>query len=239
MKEGIQLPNEGPEASQAKQEQYQGMTRSFMFSMVETRPNIAFATSIVSRFAKNPSRQHTEVIKTILRYLKATKMAGIMYGGNKDGDLTIKAYSDSDWAGDHATRKSTSGFVFMLNGGPVSWSSKRQATVTLSSTEAEYMALTLAAKKAIWMRLLLTEIGLLDKDGQYAMIKVAKSPETEQIKADATEQEGEVINTLSSTSTARTSTAPTPISLKGDNQGSIALAHNPVFYACTVRASKK
>ena len=96
MKEGIQLPNEGPEASQAERERYQGMTGSLMFSMVETRPDIAFATSVVSRFAKNPSRQYTEAVKTILRYLKATKTVGITYGGDEEGDLTIRGYSDSD-----------------------------------------------------------------------------------------------------------------------------------------------
>lgn len=122
------------------------MTGSLMFSMVETRPDIAFATSVVSRFAKNPSHQHTEAVKTILRYLKATKTTGITYGG-EGGDLTIKGYSDSDWAGNHSTRKSTSGFIFMLNGGPVSWCSRRQATVALSSTEAEYITLTLASKE--------------------------------------------------------------------------------------------
>ena len=117
-----------------------------------------------------------------MRYLKATKTVGITYGGGEGGDnLTIRGYSDSDWAGDHATRKSTSGFIFMLNGGPVSWCSKRQATVALSSTEAEYVALTLAAKEATWLRLLLTKIGLLDEDGQYAVIKVAQSTGTKQI----------------------------------------------------------
>ena len=119
-----------------------------MLSMVETRPDIAFATSVMSRFAKNPSRQHTEAVKTIMQYLKATKTVGITYGGNEGGgNLTINGYSGSDWAGDHSTRKSTSGFIFVLNGGPVSWCSKRQATVALSSTKAEYVALTLAAKR--------------------------------------------------------------------------------------------
>lgn len=91
-----------------------------MFSMVETRPDIAFTTLIISRFAKNPSQRHTEVVKTILQYLKATNTVGITYGSNDKGDLTIRGYFNSDWARDHATRKSTSGFVFMLNGGPVS-----------------------------------------------------------------------------------------------------------------------
>ncbi len=84
------------------------------------------------------------------------------------------------------------------------------------------------------MRLLLIEIGLLDKNGQYAMIKVAETPGTKQIKADVAGQEGEIVNTLSSTAPLITnivSTAPTSMSLKGDNQWSIALAHNPVFHA--------
>lgn len=73
-----------------------------------------------------------------------------MYGGGgTDVDnLTIEGYFDFDWAGDKSSRRSTSGFIFMLNGGPVSWCSKRQATVALSSTEAEYIALTMAAKEA-------------------------------------------------------------------------------------------
>ena len=98
-----------------------------MFSMVETGPDIAFATSVVSQFAKNPSRQHTKAVKTIMRYLKATRSIEITYGEEegRGGDLTIKGYSNSDWAGDHTTRKSTSGFVFMLNGGFVSWCTKR------------------------------------------------------------------------------------------------------------------
>lgn len=91
-----------------------------MLLMVKTRRDIAFATSVVNQFAKNLSQQHTKVVKTILRYMKATKTVGITYGGNEKEDLTIRGYSDSDWAGNHATRKSTSGFAFMLNKGPIS-----------------------------------------------------------------------------------------------------------------------
>ena len=192
MKEAIFLPNEGPEAKQAERERYQGMTGSLMFSMVHTRPDIAIATSVVSRFAKNPSRQNKEAVKTIMRYLKATRTLGIKYDGEEGGNLIIKGYSDSDWASDYATKKSTSGLIFMLNGRPVSWCSKKQAMVVLSSTEAEYVALTFAAKEAARMRLLLTEVGLLDKESQYAEIKVIQgSKKTEQIKADVARQEGE------------------------------------------------
>ncbi len=121
MKKAILLPNKGPKFSQANREHYQGMTGSLMFSMVETRPDIAFATSVVSRFAKNQSQQHIKAVKTIMRYLNATRTVEITYGNSEgSGDLIIKGYSDSDWAGDHATRKSTSGFIFILNGSPVS-----------------------------------------------------------------------------------------------------------------------
>lgn len=148
MKESPLLPNKGKRTTAAKRERSQGMTGSIMFSMVETRPDIAYATSVISRFVKNPSHQYCKVVKTIFRYLKATRETGITYGGDQRGDLIIRGDSNSDWAGDHATRNSTSGFIFMLNGGPVSWCSKRQATVALSLTQAEYVALTLASKKA-------------------------------------------------------------------------------------------
>lgn len=125
------------------------MTDFIMFAMVETRPDIAFAASIASRFAKNPSYQHTEAVKTILRYLKGFRKWGTTYG--REDELRIEDYLDSDWAGDKESRESSSGYIFMLNGGPVSWCSKRQATVALPSTEAEYIALTLSAKEATWL----------------------------------------------------------------------------------------
>lgn len=136
MKEVTLGPNLSTEATQAEKKRYQGMTGSLMFSMVETRPDIAFSVAVAACFAKNPSHAHIEAIKTILRYLKGSIDRGIMYGG--EDKLLVEGYSDSDWAGDKESRKSTSGFVFMLNGGPVSWCSKRQSTVALSSTEAEY-----------------------------------------------------------------------------------------------------
>lgn len=163
MKENSLLqPRSKGEASASEKERYQGMTGSLMFSMVETRPDIVFVTSVASRQAKNPGHQYTEAVKTILRYMKGSRQRGITYGGQEK--LLLEGYSDSDWAGDLESWKSTSGFIFMLNSGPVSWCSKRQPTVALSSTKAEYIALTLAAKEAIWLRLLLTELGLLQPD---------------------------------------------------------------------------
>lgn len=132
----------------------------------------------------------------------------------------------------------------MLNGGPVSWCSKRQTTVALSSTEAEYVALTLASKEATWLRLLLTEIGLLHPAHQYAEFMVAEgSTGASEIKSSLRDQEEELKRIVSKdheSNCVNTSVEPliqastdTSISLKGDNQGSIALAHNPVYHART------
>ncbi len=173
MRESVQLlPNNSTtQATDSEREKYQGMIRSLMFLMIETRPDIAFATSVASRFIKNPSQPQIEAIKTILKYLKGTKDRGIVYG---QSTLTIKRYSNSDWAGDKDSKKSTSSYIFMLNGDPVSWCSKRQPTVALSSTEAEYIALTLTAKEATWLRLLLTELDLLKAEDQHARINVSE-----------------------------------------------------------------
>lgn len=90
--------------------------------MVETKSDIAFVTLVVNQFAKNLSQQHTKVVKTILRYVKATKTIGIVYDDNRKEDLIIRDYFDSDQTKDYATKKSISGFIFILNGGPVSQS---------------------------------------------------------------------------------------------------------------------
>lgn len=226
---------------QAKQEQYQSIMWSLMFSIIETLPDITLAISVMNCFAKNLSRQHTEVLKTIMQYFKVTYTHDIIYGG--DGrDLIIKRHSNSDWIGDHTLKKSNSRFIFILNRDLVSWSSKKQATIALSSIKAKYVALTFTTKEVIWMRLLFIEIGLLNIEGLYIKIKVLKdSKRAEQIKANIVRQEGEVLsfftnitsptsptNTMSSISLMQ---APIPISLKRDNQGSIALAHNLVFHS--------
>lgn len=118
MKKGISLPNKGSKANQTKRKWYQSITGSLIFSIVETQPDIAFATFIVSYFAKNLSRQHKKTVKTIMQYLKTTHTLGKTYG--KDWkNLIIKSCSNSDWAGNHASRKSTLGFVFILNWGAV------------------------------------------------------------------------------------------------------------------------
>jgi hypothetical protein len=97
--------------------------------------------------------------KRVLRYLQGTKDLGIVYQGDTNTDTSIVGFSDSDWAGDKDTRRSTTGFLFMLGSGVVSWSSKLQPTVALSSAEAEYMAACAAVQEAIHLRQLLEDLG--------------------------------------------------------------------------------
>lgn len=140
-----------------------------MVAMQGTRPDIAFATSAISRYTQSPSKQHIEAAKTVLRYLDGIRNKEITFG-SEVGKLNIIGYPDAYWARDKSDRQSTSGFVFMMNNGPISWCSKKRTSVALSSTEAEYTALTLAAKEATWLRLLLAELELLNEDDQHAKI---------------------------------------------------------------------
>ena len=159
---------------------------SLMYLMVATRPDIAAAVSIISQFSANPSDQHLQGAKRILRYLRGTAKLRLSLGPNVDDQkpLQLVGYSDASWGDDINTRKSTSGYVFYLGKGPISWISKKQSAVALSSTEAEYMAVTQATKEAIWLRRLLAEIDvavtqegatLIYQDNQ-STIALAKNP---------------------------------------------------------------
>ena len=125
-----------------------------MYAMLGTRPDIAYAVGLVSQFSTNPNSEHWAAVKRIFRYLAGTRGLGIHYGGGN----TCGGYSDSNWGGSQ-DRRSTSGYVFLMNTGAISWASKKQSVVALSSTEAEYMALTQAIKEVLWLRTLLVELG--------------------------------------------------------------------------------
>ena len=117
-----------------------------------TRPDIAFSVHQVCQFMQNPMVSHFTAVKRILRYLKGTLHVGISY---TKGDLQLKAFSDADWAGDPNDRRSTTGLVIFLGNNPISWSSKKQQTVSRSSTEAEYRALSFTAAEVDWLKQLL------------------------------------------------------------------------------------
>ena len=120
-----------------------------MYAMVCTRLDIAHAVGTVSRFLSNPGREHWNAVKWILRYLRGTASMRLCFGGNKP---TLVGYSDSDLAGDIDSRKSTSGYLIKFAGGAVAWQSKLQRCVALSTTEAEFIAITEACKELLWVK---------------------------------------------------------------------------------------
>ncbi|KAJ4716957.1 Retrovirus-related Pol polyprotein from transposon TNT 1-94 [Melia azedarach] len=121
-----------------------------------TRPDILYATGLVSRYMETPTTTHFKAAKRILRYLKGTTNFGLFYSCSDNFELV--GYSDSDWAGDTDDRKSTTGFVFFMGGTAFTWMSKKQPIVTLSTCEAEYVAATSCVCHAIWLRNLLKEL---------------------------------------------------------------------------------
>lgn len=141
---------------------YQAVVGSLMYAAIGTRPDIAFAVQTLSQFNSAHTAAHWTAAKHVLRYLKGTRTLSITYG--KTRDFVIKGYSDADWGQNRADRRSISGYAFLLGGGIVSWSSKKQSTVALSTMEAEYVALAHATKEALWFRSILGELGLGTND---------------------------------------------------------------------------
>jgi hypothetical protein len=168
------------EPNPANETDYRQIVGKAMYAMVGTRPDIAYAVGMLGRFASKPNTHHLAMAKRLLRYLKGKPDVTIKYPRG-EGTATIVGYSDADWGGSD-DRKSTTGYIFTINGAPISWTSKRQPTVALSSTEAEYMALTQAAKEATWLRRLLSDLGhpqenatVINEDNQGA-IQLARNP---------------------------------------------------------------
>jgi len=151
--------------------------------MLGTRPDIAYAVGALGRHAATPGEEHQHALNRVFRYLSATKDWGLVYQRGSPEGLMLTSYIDTDWANDLGDRKSTSGYMFKLAGGAISWSSKKQSSVVLSSTEAEYIAGAHTAKELVWLRRLLGDIGMPDDnptvlrmDNQSA-IAIAKNPQ--------------------------------------------------------------
>ena len=160
---------------------YQSMIGSLLYAALATRPDISQAVSVVSKFNKEPTEAHLTAVKRIFKYLKGTNNLALKYQKTKDGMLI--GYSDADYAGDLDDRHSTTGNIFLMYGGPISWLSKKQAIVALSTSEAEYVALSLATQEVVWLRRLLDDLQsslteqptVLMEDNQGA-IAIAKNP---------------------------------------------------------------
>ena len=163
------------------QQQYQSAVGSLLYLAMATRPDMAFAVSNVAKFSAKPTKQHWTAMKRILRYLRCTADYGRVFTPNVSGDCV--SYSDADWGGDLNDRKSTSGYLFQISGGAVSWRSRKQTCVALSTAEAEYVALASAAQEATWIRQLtsvlenrLQETVTIFEDNQSA-ICMTKNPQ--------------------------------------------------------------
>jgi hypothetical protein len=135
---------------------YKQLVGSLMY-LTSTRPDIMLSVSIISRFMETPTEAHWKAGKRILRYVAGTLQHGIYYS-NSHGSQLI-GYSDSDYAGSIDDRKSTTGYAFHIGTGLISWGSRKQSIISLSSAEAEYVAATSAACHAIWLRRLLADLG--------------------------------------------------------------------------------
>jgi hypothetical protein len=134
---------------------FQGIIGSLLYIVLGTRPDIAYSTIKLARFASNPSKDHFIAIKKILRYLKGTIDYSITY---IKSNPYLSSYCDSDYAGDIYTSKSTTGYIFYLGEGPISWKSKLQSIVAQSTTKAEYIAINTASREAIYIIALVKEL---------------------------------------------------------------------------------
>ncbi|KMQ82579.1 retrovirus-related pol polyprotein from transposon tnt 1-94 [Lasius niger] len=137
---------------------YQNAVGSIIYACQGTRPDLAHAVGMISRFNSNPGKEHWKAVKRIFRYLKGTINLGLEY--SKKAEQDIIGFADANWASDLDLRRSTTGYAFILQGAAMSWNSKRQPTVALSTTEAKYMALASATQETVWLRGLAKEIGL-------------------------------------------------------------------------------
>ena len=173
------------------EEQYPALIGGLTYAVTATRPDLAQALGTVNQFCSNPGEEHWKAAKRILRYIKGTIDYGITFDGNKETDVKLKGYVDADWGSNPNGRKSQSGYLFTICGGVISWASKKQSVVALSSTEAEYIAASLASQEAVWLRSLLGDINFVQKEptvikednqGTIALSRKPRTKQTENIQ---------------------------------------------------------
>ena len=168
------------------QKAYLAIVGSLMYAALGTRPDISYAVSLLSRYNSDPRTRHLTAAKRVLRYLKKTRHLKLVY---KQIGRKLEGFVDSDWASEN-DRKSVGGYIFSLCGAAVSWASKKQNLVALSTEEAEYTAFTEGSREALWIRQLLLDIGLIENtttitifaDNQSALKHVRKEGITARTK---------------------------------------------------------
>ena len=129
---------------------YASAVGSLMYVQVCTRPDLAYIVGMLGRYLSNPGMDHWKAIKRVMRYLQRTKDSALMY--RKSDQLEIIGYSDSDFAGCQDSHRSTSGYVYLLVGGAISWKSVKQTLIAPSTMAAEYIACYEASNQGIWLR---------------------------------------------------------------------------------------
>ena len=152
-----QCPTSEKDMKEMSKVPYAFAVGSLMYAMICTRLDIVYAVGNVSRFLTNLGKEHWEAVKWILRYMRGTSKMCLCFGSVEP---MLDGYIDSNMAGDVDSRKSISGFMMTFAGGAVSWQSKLQKCVALSTTEAEYIVITEGCKEALWMRKFLEELRL-------------------------------------------------------------------------------
>ncbi|HVW99113.1 MAG TPA: Ty1/Copia family ribonuclease HI, partial [Candidatus Babeliaceae bacterium] len=216
---------------------FESLVGSFQYLSNSMRPDLTHAVNQCARFMKAPGEVHWQALKSILRYLSGTRQLGLMYAPNTkqekrnknekencffDTSLELVGWSDSDHAGCEDERKSTSGFIIQVNGCTISWASKRQATVSISSAESEYIALTACMQEIIWFKQLIEELGWKCNKGNSS---VTDTEEEEEHPVNSIQQHIQV----SSVKSNLNSNYPYllhPIIVRTDNQAAKAMCSN-------------
>ena len=183
---GVQLYKAEDKANKEDLTLYQQQIGSLIYLSTKTRPDIAFVVGKCARFMSNPDITHFRALDRIWKYLNKYPTLGKNYNCN-DNIFKLIGYTDADWGGDIVGRKSTSGFVYLLNNNIISWNSILQKTVALSSCEAEYMAFKEAIKEAIYLNNLITYFNKLYNNNNIRIptlltdsksaLKLANNPE--------------------------------------------------------------
>lgn len=156
---------------------------SIMYAALTTRPDISFIAGQIAQQCENPGLDHWKAVKRVLKYLAGTRDYGLCFGGGDSSDNILISYCDADYAGDPDTCRSTSGFVFIFNGTAISWSSRKQPIVALSTMQSEYIAASEACREGVWLRRLLDNLGVRQNGATKLMcdnnstILLAKNPE--------------------------------------------------------------
>jgi hypothetical protein len=185
MREGLALQPHTGEVNPQLKRRYQSMIGSLLYLSNSTRPDICFAVNMCARFTANPTQAHIDAVTQIFAYVKDTTDVGLRYERpTSEGYTTeITGWVDADFAGDPETRRSTTGYIFMLANAPIAWASRRQTAVATATMDAEYMAGAEAAKEAVWLRWFAEDTGLLKQQvvvlytDNNAALKLSRNPE--------------------------------------------------------------